>query len=48
MRRWFEQPRSIFHGRSARELLSRRWTSSDGAARRILDAAESLQQLGAT
>jgi len=48
MRRWFERPRSIFHGRSARELLSRRWTSSDGAARRILDAAESLQQLGAT
>jgi hypothetical protein len=48
VRRWFERPRSIFNGRSARELLSRRWTSSDGTARRILDAAESLQQLGAT
>jgi hypothetical protein len=48
VRRWFGRPRSIFNGRSARGLLSRRWTSSDGTARRILDAAESLQQLGAT
>ena len=48
VRRWFERPRSVFGGRSARQSLTRRWTSQDEAARRILSAAESLQQLGAT
>jgi hypothetical protein len=48
VRRWFERPRSAFNGRSARQLLSRRWNSNDETARRIRDAAESLQQLGAT
>lgn len=48
IRRWFERPRSVFDGRSARQLLGRRWTMDSDAARRILDAAESLQHLGAT
>jgi hypothetical protein len=48
VRRWFERPRSVFNGQTARKLLSRRWTPSDDSARRVLDAAESLQQLGAT
>jgi hypothetical protein len=48
VRRWFERPRSVFGGRSARQLLARRWTSRDEAARQVLSAAESLQQLGAT
>jgi hypothetical protein len=48
VRRWFERTRSVFDGRSARQLLSRRWTPSDDSARRVLEAAESLQGLGAT
>lgn len=48
IRRWFERPRSSFDGRTAQQLLGRRWTTSSNAARRILDAAESLQHLGAT
>ena len=48
VRRWFERPRSLFNGRSARQLLARRWTPSDDSARRVLNAAESLQTLGAT
>ena len=48
VRRWFERPRSIFNGRTARLFLSRRWTPSDDCARRVLGAAESLQELGAT
>lgn len=48
VRRWFERPRSVFNGRSARQLLSRRWSPTDESAQRVLAAAESLQQLGAT
>jgi hypothetical protein len=48
VRRWFERPRTVFGGRSARQSLTRRWTSQDEAARLVLSAAESLQQLGAT
>jgi len=48
VRRWFERPRSVFNGRTARQLLSRRWTPSDEPARSVLAAAESLQDLGAT
>ncbi len=48
VRRWFERPRSVFGGRTARQLLSRRWTPSDEPARSVLAAAESLQHLGAT
>jgi hypothetical protein len=48
VRRWFERPRSVFGGRTARQLLSRRWTPADDSARRVLTAAESLQELGAT
>jgi hypothetical protein len=48
VRRWFERPRSVFDGRSARQLLARRWTSRDDSAHRVLSAAESLQHLGAT
>jgi hypothetical protein len=48
VRRWFERPRSVFNNRTARQLLSRRWTPSDESARRVLAAAESLQELGAT
>ena len=48
VRRWFDRPRSIFNGRTARQLLSRRWTPSDESCRRVLAAAESLQELGAT
>jgi hypothetical protein len=48
VRRWFERPRSVFNGRTARQLLTRRWMPSDESARRILTAAESLQELGAT
>jgi hypothetical protein len=48
VRRWFERPRSTFGGRSAQQLLARRWTSRDDSARRVLEAAESLQHLGAT
>ena len=48
VRRWFERPRSVFSGRTARQLLSRRWMPSDESARTVLAAAESLQHLGAT
>jgi hypothetical protein len=48
VRRWFERPRSVFKGRTARQMLSRRWTPSDAPARSVLTAAESLQDLGAT
>lgn len=48
IRRWFERPRSVFGGRTARQLLAARWTSGGDAARRVLSAAESLQHLGAT
>jgi hypothetical protein len=48
VRRWFERPRSIFNGRTARQLLSRHWAPSDESAGRVLAAAESLQELGAT
>lgn len=48
VRRWFERPRSTFDGQSARHLLGQGWTPTDGAARRVLAAAESLQELGAT
>lgn len=48
IRRWLERPRSVFDGRTARQLLGRRWTSGSDATRRILDAAESLEHLGAT
>ncbi|MBS0421041.1 MAG: hypothetical protein JSR66_25250 [Proteobacteria bacterium] len=48
VRRWFGRPRSTFGGRSARQLLTRRWTSHDDSARQVLSAAESLQHLGAT
>jgi hypothetical protein len=48
VRRWFERPCSVFNGRTACQLLSRRWTPSDDSARRVLGAAESLQELGAT
>jgi hypothetical protein len=48
VRRWFERPRSVFNGRTARQVLSRRWTPSSEPARSVLAAAESLQDLGAT
>lgn len=48
IRRWFERPRSVFGGHSARQLLAARWTSASEGARRVLSAAESLQHLGAT
>jgi hypothetical protein len=48
VRRWFERARTVFGGRSARQLLGRRWASSDESAQRVLNAAESLQSLGAT
>jgi len=48
VRRWFERPRSTFNGRTARQLLSRRWNPSEESARSVLAAAESLQELGAT
>lgn len=48
VRRWFERPRSIFNGQTARQLLGEGWTPTDESARRILAAAESLQELGAT
>ncbi len=48
VRRWFERPRSVFSGRTARQLLSRRWAPSDAPTRSVLAAAESLQHLGAT
>ena len=48
VRRWFERPRSAFKDKTARQLLGRGWKPGDEPARRILAAAESLQELGAT
>jgi hypothetical protein len=48
VRRWFERPRSVFDNKTARQLLGRGWTPGDESARRVLAAAESLQDLGAT
>lgn len=48
VRRWFERPRSVFNGRTARQLLGQGWTPSNESARRVLGAAEALQDLGAT
>jgi hypothetical protein len=48
VRRWFERPRSVFNGKTARQLLGRDWTPTGEPARRILAAAESLQEIGAT
>jgi hypothetical protein len=48
VRRWFERSRSVFNGQTARQLLGQGWTPGDESARRILAAAESLQELGAT
>lgn len=48
VRRWFGRPRSMFGGQTARQLLAEGWTPADESARRVLAAAESLQELGAT
>lgn len=48
VRRWFERSRSAFDGRTARQLLGHDWSPEDEPARRVLAAAESLQELGAT
>ena len=48
VRRWFERSRSTFNGKTARQLLGQGWMPDDEAARRVLAAAESLQELGAT
>ena len=48
VRRWFERSRTAFDGQTARKLLGRGWMPDDSAARRVLAAAESLQELGAT
>jgi hypothetical protein len=48
VRRWFERPRSVFDGRTARQLLSGNWSPDDESAGRVLAAAESLQDFGAT
>jgi hypothetical protein len=48
VRRWFERSRSTFSGKTARQLLGRDWAPGGEPARRILAAAESLQELGAT
>ena len=48
VRRWFERPRSAFKGKTARQLMGEGWAPGDEPARRILAAAESLQELGAT
>ena len=48
VRRWFERPRSVFNGKSARQLLGRGWAPGGESAHRILAAAESLAELGAT
>ncbi len=48
VRRWFERTRSVFDGQTARQLLGPGWSPHDESARRILAAAESLQELGAT
>lgn len=48
VRRWFERPRSVFNSKSARQLLGRGWAPGGEPARRILAAAESLADLGAT
>ncbi|HEY6923144.1 MAG TPA: hypothetical protein VI653_06740 [Steroidobacteraceae bacterium] len=48
VRRWFERPRTMFDGKTARQLLGEGWTPTDDSALRVLAAAESLQELGAT
>jgi hypothetical protein len=48
VRRWFERSRSVFNGKTARQLLGHDWLPSGEPARRVLAAAESLQELGAT
>jgi hypothetical protein len=48
VRLWFDRQRSVFNGKSARQLLGRNWEPAGEPARRILAAAESLQELGAT
>jgi len=48
VRRWFERPRSMFKGQTARRLLGKGWTPADDSAHRVLAAAESLQEMGAT
>ena len=48
VRRWFERPRALFNGQTARQLLGEGWTPADESAHRVLAAAESLQELGAT
>jgi hypothetical protein len=48
VRRWFERSRSAFDGQTARQLLGPGWIPGDEAPRRVLAAAESLQELGAT
>jgi hypothetical protein len=48
VRRWFERSRSAFDGQTARQLLGQGWAPNDEAARRVLAAAESLTELGAT
>ena len=48
VRRWFERSRSAFNGQTARQLLGHGWVPGDEPASRVLAAAESLQELGAT
>ena len=48
IRRWFDRPRTLFGGRTARQLLSQRWKPQGQSAQRVLSAAQSLQHLGAT
>jgi hypothetical protein len=48
VRRWFERSRSAFDGQTACQLLGHGWVPSDEPARRVLAAAESLQELGVT
>jgi hypothetical protein len=48
VRRWLERSRSVFDGQTARQLLGSGWVPGDESARRVLAAAESLQELGAT
>jgi hypothetical protein len=48
VRRWFERPRSVFSGKTARQLLGRNWTPGNESARLILATAESVLELGAT
>ena len=43
-----ERPRSAFNGQTARQMLGHGWVPGDEPASRVLAAAESLQELGAT